>query len=160
LLVARLGDVDGWMSRSTNGLESLARACREAGLPVTAQRRLVFETILKLDGHPTADDVHRAAAMRRKSLSRATVYRTLEGLVALGLITKACHPGRVGRYDARTEMHHHLVCMRCSQISDISDPRLDDLPTPDTSVQGFEIIDHRVQLRGICRNCHEKEEQA
>jgi Fur family peroxide stress response transcriptional regulator len=138
-------------------LEELDRACREAGIPVTVQRRLVFETILDLPGHPTADDVYQAVALRQPGISRATVYRTLEGFVSLGLLTKACHPGRVGRYDARTGIHHHLVCVRCDGIVDISDPALDQIPIPDTSSAGFRVLGHQVHLRGICRQCSQQE---
>lgn len=140
-------------------LETLQRACREAGLPVTVQRRLVYEAATTLPGHPTADDVHRAVASRQAGISRATVYRTLESLASLGLLSKACHPGRVRRYDARLEIHHHLVCLRCEEIVDVTDHRLDDLPMPDAASQGFEILDHRVQIRGICRKCRQQEEK-
>jgi Fur family peroxide stress response transcriptional regulator len=140
-------------------LESLKRACREAGVPVTVQRRLVFETVTALPGHPTADEVHRAVARRQPGISRATVYRTLEGLASLRLIQKACHPGRAGRYDARLERHHHLVCVRCDTIADISDSRLDRLSLPDTSAEGFEVLDHSVLLRGICRHCQQEEKR-
>jgi Fe2+ or Zn2+ uptake regulation protein len=61
------------------------------------------------------------------------------------------------RYEGRTELHHHLICLRCDQVIDISDDHLDGCPLPDTSKLGFEVKDHRVQLRGICRRCREEE---
>jgi len=127
-------------------------------VPLTPQRRAVLEAVLDLGNHPTADQVHQALAVRRPRPSRATVYRTLESLARLGVITKACHPGRPVRYDGRTEMHHHLVCLRCDEITDISDARLDRLAVPDTSALGFEVSDFRVQLRGVCRRCRKLEE--
>jgi Fe2+ or Zn2+ uptake regulation protein len=86
------------------------------------------------------------------------VYRALESLARVGVITKACHPGKTVRYDSRTETHHHLVCLRCDVVIDITDERLDALPVPDTSRLGFEVSDFRVQLRGICRRCRGQEE--
>ena len=71
----------------------------------------------------------------------------------MGVITKTCHPGAVARYDARVDVHHHLICLRCSSIADIDDENLSRLTLPDTSAFGFEVSDFRVQLRGICRNC-------
>jgi len=139
-------------------LEQFESICHERGLPITVQRRVILETTLSLDNHPTADQIHEAVAERIAGISRTTVYRTLETLVRLGLITKACHPGGVTRYDRRIELHHHLVCMRCDAVVDISDDRFDALPIPDTSAYGFEVSDHQVQLRGLCKTCREKEE--
>lgn len=137
---------------------TFASHCHDLGLPFTSQRRMILEAVLDLDNHPSADQVHERVARRLPGISRATVYRTLETLVRLGVITKACHPGHVVRYDRRTDVHHHLICMHCDEVADISDDRLDSIPLPDTTGLGFEIADHRVQLRGICQTCREKEE--
>jgi Fe2+ or Zn2+ uptake regulation protein len=140
-------------------LETFKRLCRERGIPHTLQRRLVLEVVLDLDDHPTADQAFQAVTRRSQGVSRATVYRTLETLVALGVLTRACHPGSTVRYDWRTEVHHHLVCLRCNAVIDISDRRLDALPIPDTSRLGFEVLEHRVQLRGYCRSCRREEKR-
>lgn len=134
------------------------RLCREKGLPLTEQRRVVLEAVLDLDDHPTADRVHAAVARRDAGVSRATVYRTLESLARIGVIAKACHPGRAVRYDSRTDSHHHLVCLRCDDVIDFTDERLDALPVPDLSDLGFEVSGFQVQLRGVCRRCRELEE--
>jgi Fur family peroxide stress response transcriptional regulator len=73
-------------------------------------------------------------------------------------VGKASHPGRAVRYDSHTETHHHLVCVRCDAVIDFTDERLDALPVPDTSRLGFEVSGVQVQLRGICRECREREE--
>ncbi len=134
-------------------LAAFKQRCRELGLRLTVQRRLVLEAILELPAHPTADQVFEAVAGRMPGISRTTIYRTLEQLVRTGVIGKACHPGRSARYDVRTDLHHHLVCMECDEMVDISDAGLDALVIPDTSVLGFEVQDFRVQLRGLCRRC-------
>jgi len=138
--------------------DDFGRLCRERGVPLTDQRRIVFEAVLDLDDHPTADQVHASLARRSPGVSRATVYRTLEGLARMGVITKACHPGKAVRYDRRTEVHHHLVCMRCDEVIDITEPRFDSLPIPDTKALGFRVDDMRVQLRGLCRRCSQEED--
>jgi Fur family ferric uptake transcriptional regulator len=92
---------------------------------------------------------------RLPGIARTTVYRTLEHLTRMGIITKACHPGPVARFDPRTEIHHHLVCLYCNDFIDFEDDVLNRLPVPDTSAFGFEVRDYRVQLRGICQNCRE-----
>jgi Fe2+ or Zn2+ uptake regulation protein len=140
-------------------LQAFEQRCRDEGVPCTVQRRTVLEAVLALAEHPTADQVYAVVAARQPGISRATVYRTLETLVRMGLITKACTPGKAIRFDTRIEVHHHLVCLSCDTVIDLVDERLDALPIPDTSAQGFVISDFRVQLRGLCRRCREKEEK-
>jgi len=138
-------------------METYRRLCRELGLRSTVQKRTILEAVLDLDTHPTADQVYEAATRHNPDISRTTVYRALETFARLGLITKACHPGSATRYDRKTDIHHHLICLHCDTVVDISDARLDALPVPDTSGFEFEVRDFRVQLRGICRRCREKE---
>ena len=136
-------------------LADFARICRERGLRCTVQRRAILEAVLELDNHPTAEQVYEAVVPRLPGVSKTTVYRALESHARLGVISKACHPGAVARYDRRTDLHHHLICLSCDTVVDISDDRLDALVLPDTSGFGFDVTDFRVQLRGICRRCRE-----
>jgi Fur family peroxide stress response transcriptional regulator len=140
-------------------LAEFEQRCRTLGILMTPQRRLVLEAVLDLDCHPTADQVHNFLRTKKARISRATVYRTLESLVEMEIITKTCHPGGVIRYDGRTELHHHLVCLSCDAVIDISDERLNELPIPDTSAFKFEVKDFRVQLRGLCGNCRKQREE-
>ncbi len=139
-------------------IQDCQQTCRDLGVPFTVQRRAILEAVLDLDNHPTADQVYAHLSERTPDISRTTVYRTLETLVRIGSITKACHPGSVVRYDPHVEIHHHLICQSCDQVIDITDEKLDALPIPDTSPFGFEVSDFRVQLRGTCSRCREKEE--
>ena len=137
-------------------LEQFETLCREAGIPCTIQRRALLEAVLEGDDHPTANQVFEAVRVRNPQISRATVHRNLETLSQMGVITKTCHTGGVARYDARVDIHHHLICLRCNSIVDIDDENLSSLTIPDTSAFGFEVSDFRVQLRGTCRNCRKK----
>ena len=125
-------------------IESLHQLCREHGLVLTPQRRAILRAVL---------------GRRRVRVSRATVFRTLESFARLGVITKACHPGSAVRYDSRTDLHHHLVCLSCDRVIDFSDARFDALPVPDTRRFGFVVSDFRVQLRGTCKECREQEDK-
>ena len=143
----------------TERIELFRRLCRERGERCTVQRRVIFETVLELDNHPSADQIFDAVETRLHGIARTTVYRALEHLARMGVITKACHPGRVARFDPRLELHHHLVCMRCNEFIDFEDDGLNELTIPDTSGFGFEVNDYRVQLRGICQSCREMEKK-
>jgi Fur family transcriptional regulator, peroxide stress response regulator len=137
-------------------IERFETAHREGGLPVTLQRRAVFEAILDRQDHPTADQVFQAVHPRLPQLSRMTVYRILGTLVSLGLLSKACHPGSAARFDPKLHQHHHLVCLDCGDIIDLEDARLNQLPWPDVGRHGFQIEDYHVHFRGRCARCCQK----
>lgn len=86
-------------------------------------------------------------------IAKPTVYRVLEHLARMGVITRACHPGSVSRYDLRIEVHHHLVCLKCNEFVDFEDEALDRLTIPGTTGLDFDVSDFRVQVRGICSRC-------
>jgi Fur family peroxide stress response transcriptional regulator len=131
------------------------RLSREQGRRLTVQRRVILEAVLELDDHPSAEQVFHRVTGRLPGVARTTVYRTLEELHSMGLVSRTCHPGRVVRYDARTEHHHHLVCTSCNEFIDIDDERLDEAVAPDTSAWDFEVTELRVQLLGTCGRCRE-----
>jgi Fe2+ or Zn2+ uptake regulation protein len=139
-------------------LEALFRLCRTRGLALTTQRRAILRAVLDLD-HPHADRLHEALRSRGLSVSRATVFRTLESLVRLGVIRKTSHAGGSIRFDGRSEHHHHLICIRCQRIVDFCDEGLDTLSFPDTRRFGFQVLDLQVELRGICSQCREQEDK-
>ena len=140
-------------------IELFKRLCHERGERCTVQRRVILESVLELDNHPSADQVADHVEAHLPGISRTTVYRALEHLTSMGVITKACHPGAVARFDPRLGLHHHLVCLQCNRLIDFEDDTLNELTIPDTSSFGFEVNDYRVQLRGICQSCRAKEKK-
>jgi len=134
-------------------LEQLEAACRRHRLPLTVQRRAILEALVGRDDHPTADDIFEAVRGRLPELSRTTVYRVLDTLVRLGVAMKISHPAASTRFDARTERHHHLVCVHCEKVMDLDAPALSRLSIPDTRSVAFEISDYSVHFRGTCGAC-------
>ncbi len=92
----------------------------EKGVKPTPQRMVITQYLLSTDSHPTADDILAAVADKLPvSLSRATVYNTLNTLVDAGVIREVfTEPGRT-RYDANTSDHHHFVDVKSGKIVDI-----------------------------------------
>ena len=134
--------------------------CRDLGVPMTVQRRAISAVLLARRDHPSADDIAADLARRIAGISRATVYRTLETLVSLGLVVRVCHPDAVARYDVKTDRHHHLICEVCGRISDFDDPSLDALELPDFARAGFRVRDYSIHVRGVCGTCRRKSTRA
>jgi len=133
--------------------------CRSLGLAVTIQRRAVFEELAERRDHPTADQVYETLRGRLPGLSRTTVYRVLETLVAAGFARKVHHADAVARFDPMVERHHHLVCDRCARLVDIEDAAVPPLALPSTRGSGFEIRGYTVSFTGLCPRCHRKKKE-
>ena len=125
--------------------QRLIELCRERGIPLTHQRRVIFDSIVDRRDHPTADQIYDSVREQLPQISRMTVYRVLDLFVDLGVISKVCHPGVAIRFDPTTEAHHHLICVRCSKLYDLDTGRL-----------GFEVQDYAIQFRGVCKECRRK----
>jgi len=92
--------------------------CRRRRLPLTPQKRAVFEAVASTDRHPTAQELN--AAIRRKfpNLSFATVYKNLALLSELGLVSEFRVGGGVSRFDANTGVHAHLYSLGSDKLRD------------------------------------------
>ncbi|HID23302.1 MAG TPA: transcriptional repressor [Planctomycetaceae bacterium] len=133
-----------------NQFESL---CREKGIPVTVQRRVILQTLLQRRDHPTADQIFEDVRKQIPDISRTTVYRVLEALVGLGVIRRVHSMGNAVRYDGNIDRHHHLVCRECGRMADWESPALNNLPMPKEDALGFHIDDYTIQFTGICAEC-------
>ena len=134
-------------------LELLESSCRQRGVPVTVQRRVILNALVDRDDHPTIDQIFADVKQRIPGVSRTTVYRALETLVELGIAKRTKHFESAARFEGNTERHHHLVCVRCNKVIDFDDPELSGLPLPNMRRTGFEITDFSVYFEGLCPNC-------
>ena len=131
--------------------------CREAGYRVTPQRTEVFRQVMQTDDHPDAESVYLRVHRQFPSVSLDTIYRTLELLEDLGLVSRVSALTDRVRFDTRTEQHHHFICKRCGAVMDFESPEADGLSVRE-AVRGFGRVDSvRVEVRGVCRPCSEKE---
>jgi Fur family peroxide stress response transcriptional regulator len=138
-------------------LKQFEAACRARGLAVTVQRRRILELLLGRTDHPTADEVYAEVQEHLPGVSRTTVYRVLDTLVELGVITKAASPGAAVRFDPTTRRHHHLVCLHCDRLIDLADDALDvAIRLPKRAGPAFEIQDYSVHFTGVCAACRRK----
>ncbi|MDE2491721.1 MAG: transcriptional repressor, partial [Elusimicrobia bacterium] len=120
-------------------------------VPLTHQRLAVYEELSGRSDHPSAEALHDSLRRDYPSLSLATVYKTLQTLHELGIVSRVDSPSAQARYDAIVGTHHHAVCDGCGRIEDLFDPRLDALPAPRTP--GFRVSAHSVHFRGLCASC-------
>jgi len=105
------------MSHHTQLIESV----RQQGYRMTPQREMILEAIHGDDGHLTADEIYQKVRAKSPAVNLATIYRTLELLKALRLVTAIDTGEGCVYYElAGEQRHHHLVCKECGYTACIT----------------------------------------
>ncbi|MGH9077829.1 MAG: Fur family transcriptional regulator [Acidimicrobiales bacterium] len=127
---------------------------RTRGWRLTAQRRVVAEVLAGEHVHLSAEAVHVAAQSVLPEISLATVYNTLNELVAMGEVREISAGTGPKRYDPNTAVaHQHLLCVGCGTLRDVA-PRGDGrLALPDEQRHGFSLLGVDIVFRGVCPTC-------
>jgi Fur family peroxide stress response transcriptional regulator len=123
----------------------------EKGLKVTPQRIAILEAIIKLNNHPTAENIIDYIRNNYPNIATATVYKVLDALVANELIKKVKTERDVMRYDAVMESHHHLYCSESDRIEDFVDTELNEIIEKyfeKKKIPDFKIEDVKLQIIG------------
>jgi len=133
--------------------EDIRDLLRKRGAKLTQQRLEIFAEVMGADDHPSAEDIYRRVRPRLPTVSLDTVYRTLDAMEKLGLVTRVEVLGDRTRFDPGREPHHHLVCSGCQKVVDFSWPELDELKAPPGAKGWGTISGRHLELRGTCREC-------
>ena len=136
-------------------LDEVLRRARAGGLRVTPQRLAVYRVLAESRDHPDPDTLHRRLLAALPTISLATVYKTLDALVGMGLARQVPVAGSAKRYDANLQRHHHAICERCRNVADVHDARLDRVEAP-AGIDGFAVHTVTVQMLGTCAACARK----
>ena len=133
---------------------STADRLAAAGERVTRQRLLVADALAAHGRRITAQDLYDRLRRREPRLGRATVFRTLEALVAAGVARRLEQDGHVYGYVAcRPEHHHHLACDRCGRVEEIEETYITPVAERVAADLGFTIDDARLDFYGLCATC-------
>jgi Fur family transcriptional regulator, ferric uptake regulator len=133
--------------------EQLETYMEKRGLRSTGQRRLIFQCFFDSSGHVTIDELLAHARKSDPGIGYATVYRTMKMLTAGGVAHEHKFSDGMTRYElADEEAHHdHLICVECGRIQEFEEPLIEELQQRIAERFGFEIIDHKHELYGVCQ---------
>jgi Fur family ferric uptake transcriptional regulator len=143
------GRTDGWIERAESALSA-------AGHRRGGARRALLEL---LDGERcalTAVEIEDALRARSRRVSRASVYRILEQLDSLGLVSRVETGQAMVRYERaglHGEHHHHLVCDACGNVMPFSDEGLERAISSLCARVPLTVSEHEIVLHGECRDC-------
>ena len=126
---------------------------RARGYRVTPQRQLVLEAVARL-GPDTPEDVGAEVRQAARGVNISTIYRTLELLEQLGMVTHAhLGHGAPTYHLAAAADHVHLVCRACGKITEVSPEAVGPLVTALDEAQGFETDVGHLTVFGRCGSC-------
>jgi Fur family peroxide stress response transcriptional regulator len=126
------------------------------GLRFTPQRQHVYDVLLSQRDHPTAEEVFLRAKKGMPDISMATVYNCLDALVQCGLAKQVNVDRSATRFCPNMREHGHFYCEGCGGIFDVAaapGAALRSLSLP----RGFRVTQMDVAVRGLCGDCHARE---
>ena len=125
----------------------------EKGLRKTAQRDAIIEAAFSTQQHYTAEELLAMAKAIEKSVSRATVYRTLPLLVESGVLREMDFGKDQKYYDPNFNQHpyhNHLICVDCNRIVEFEDKNIETLENCITKRLGFSPASKIVRIEATC----------
>jgi Fe2+ or Zn2+ uptake regulation protein len=127
---------------------------RRGGGRVTRSRRAVIDALVRGPGHHmTAAEIVATIRADDPEFYESTVYRTLDRLLALGVIERVQLGAGPAVFHLPHVPHHHLVCQHCGAVLEIPATLLDDLAAQIRAEHGFRLRPGASTLVGSCRRC-------
>ncbi|MCB1530169.1 MAG: transcriptional repressor [Rhodospirillales bacterium] len=126
----------------------LEQRCIEAGLKMTGPRKVILKVLTQAKDHPSVDTVYERAKAIDKTMSIATVYRTLSTLEELDIIVRREFNESFARYETNMDHHHHLIDVETGKVVEFENIELEKIKIKIAEELGYELIDHRLELYG------------
>ncbi|QUH26680.1 Fur family transcriptional regulator [Serpentinicella alkaliphila] len=141
-----------------NQLEKVKDKLKEKGFKLTPQRRATLEVIINNQGkHLSTEEIYDLVKVDCPEIGLATVYRTLQLLDEISVISKMSLDDGCSRYELNNHeddhQHHHLICQKCGDIIEVEIDLLEHLEEEIEKVYNFKINDHKVKFFGECSKC-------
>ena len=125
----------------------------QKNMRITSQREVIIDTVFSTDKHFTAEQLLEWSRAKDRSVSRATVYRTLPLLTESGLVREMDFGKDYKFYDpnyADHPNHNHIICQDCDRIVEFESEKIDKLETEITNKLGFAVKSQRLQITATC----------
>ncbi len=134
--------------------EDIISKLSELGYRLTPQRMMIVSAIEKSDDHISAEEIYAQVVAKYPNVNISTVYRTLELLKRLGLVTETDFGGgRLRYHPVGKGHHHHLVCQECGAIIALDESLLSSLKNALLREYKFSADLKHLAIFGRCVNC-------
>ncbi len=123
--------------------------CKQRGVRLTDQRRLIAKVMSQSSDHPDVDELHKKISKIDEQVSVATVYRTVKLFEESGILEKHDFKGGKARYEQSPDIHHdHLIDVNTGEIVEFTDEEIEKLQNKVAEKLGYKLVDHRLELYG------------
>ena len=119
----------------------------------TWQKDAVLHALGKAEGFVSAQQLHKQLTQHGSVIGLATVYRTLNSLVADGLADSLVNAGESLFRDCSKGHHHHLICNECGIAVEIEAKQAEEWASKVAQDNGFTDVSHTIDIFGTCRKC-------
>ena len=126
----------------------LLEKCQKRGFKLTNQRELVISILESSEDHPDVDELFSRALELDKSVSIATVYRTVKLLEDANFIEKLEFGDGRARYEESGEHHEHLIDVETGEVIEFIDHELEELKEKIANRMGYKLVEHKLELFG------------
>ena len=130
-------------------ISRIEQLCKEKGLKITGQRRVIAQVLSDSDDHPDAQELHRRAVSIDPRISMATVYRTVRLFKDAKIIEHHDFGGGRARYESTSDTdghHHHIINMLTGEVIEFEDSPLETIKRRIAADMGYEIVGDRLEL--------------
>ena len=135
-------------------IDQMLSKLKEHDFRLTPQRMAVLKVLAVSNGHPTVERIYETVRSEFPTTSIATIYKTVNLLKQLDEVLELGFPDGSNRYDGNKPYPHpHVICTECKKIIDPDLGTLKDLTKEVIKETGFQILNHRVDFFGTCRDC-------
>lgn len=143
---------------SKEKLEEFKIILKDKGYKLTPQRRAILNEIIENQGcHLTTEEIYDLVKVKCPEIGLATVYRTVQILDDMGVVSKLDLDDGCSRYELCEEddghQHHHLICNKCGKVIEVEGDLLEELEKIIEDKYNFMVENHSVKFYGICDNC-------
>ena len=130
-------------------METLLDKCKNLGLKLTEQRKIIVKVLSDSSDHPDVESVHKRAVKIDKRIGIATVYRTIKLFEDNNLLEKHEFKGYSSRYETVRENHHHLIDVKSGRVKEFRNTLVDAMQKQVAKEMGYKLIDYRLELYAV-----------
>ncbi len=137
-------------SARTRRSDAIERACREKGLRMTGQRKIIAQVLDSAEDHPDVVELHRRAAEVDDRISLSTVYRTVKLFETEGILERLDFRDGRSRYEQAAREHHdHLINLETGAVIEFRSEEIEALQNEIARRLGYKVVYHRLELYAV-----------
>ena len=130
-------------------LKTISERCRNAGIRMTGQRRLIIKVLENSRDHPDVETLFERSNKIDNKVSIATVYRTVKLLQNAGILEKLeFNDGRSRFEDAVRKHHDHLIDLDTGNVIEFIDEEIEHIQKKIANKLGYDLVGHKLELYG------------